>query len=248
MQCISAERIKGRRRYDLLLCAGVGLIVLLWGNSSSPNTADDLANGYLSLLYTLPLMNTILMPIAMAVIASRAWDLDAQYGNLTLLFTLQSRESLFAAKVLKLMVQNMVICAMEGLGVLLIGRLKGYTGALPYVHLVFLLLATFTVNGMLLFLQLLVSMRTSTQVAALGTGAVFSLVGVFSAYMPPVLVYTMPWAYYVPMGTVHMDWDAQTRIASFDLIAINWGLLALTAALAVLLCMACWRTIKHMEV
>lgn len=70
------------------------------GRGAGPTGADELANAYSALLYALPVMNAILMPIVMALIASRLWDMEVKGSTTKLLYTLQSRRSLFAGKAL----------------------------------------------------------------------------------------------------------------------------------------------------
>ena len=48
----------------------------LWAGAQAPTGADELANAYSALLYVLPALNAILMPIVMALIASRLWDME----------------------------------------------------------------------------------------------------------------------------------------------------------------------------
>lgn len=64
------EMQKARRRHDLLLCLLVPLIILLWVGGLSPESEEELANGYSALFYSLPVMHSILLPVAMAALAS----------------------------------------------------------------------------------------------------------------------------------------------------------------------------------
>ena len=245
---IGAEIQKGRRRHDMLLALLMGLIAVGWATQSKPRMEDELASGYSALLYALPLMNTIIMPICMAVLASRLWDMEAKSGSLKLLFTLQSRESLFAGKVLVGMAQNALICAVEGAGLLVLGRLQGFTQAVPADHLAWLLLCTYLVNAMLFFAEFVLCVHSDTQVLALGTGAVFSLIGVFGAFMPPVLSYFMPWGYYMPLDSVLMHWDSETRISTFEMTDFNGPILAVCVALMGICAVLAWRAIEKKEV
>lgn len=245
---IVAEIAKGRRRHDMLLALGVGMIVLMWASLSQPNVEDELAAGYSALLYALPLMNTIIMPISMAALASRLWDMEAKAGSLKLVFTLQSRVSLFAGKTLVGMAQIALIGAVEIAGLLAIGRWQGFTEPLPVPHVAWLLASTLVVNAMLFFAELCICVHSDTQVAALGAGAVFSLVGVFGAFMPPVMTYFMPWAYYMPLGSVKMNWDSVTRICTFEMLPFDGAVLAVGAALLALFALLAWRAIDNKEV
>ena len=97
---IRAELQKARRRHDLIVCLLVPVMALLWCQSAAPTGADELASAYSALFYSLPIINTILMPLAMAILASRLWDVEVKGCTPKLLYTLQSRRSLFAAKLL----------------------------------------------------------------------------------------------------------------------------------------------------
>ena len=67
---IRAELQKARRRHDLIVCLLVPVMALLWCQSAAPTGADELASAYSALFYSLPIINTILMPLAMAILAS----------------------------------------------------------------------------------------------------------------------------------------------------------------------------------
>lgn len=72
-KALHAELQKARRRHDLLICLAVPVVVYLWAGAAAPTGADELANAYSALLFALPVLNAILMPIVMALIASRLW-------------------------------------------------------------------------------------------------------------------------------------------------------------------------------
>ena len=98
MTTFFTELQKARRRHDLALCLLIPGIVVLWVGGLAPAAPDELANGYSALLYSLPVIEAILMPVMMAVLASRLWDMEIKGNTPKLLYTLQSRRSLFAGK------------------------------------------------------------------------------------------------------------------------------------------------------
>ena len=61
---IRAELQKARRRHDLIVCLLVPVMALLWCQSAAPTGADELASAYSALFYSLPIINTILMPLS----------------------------------------------------------------------------------------------------------------------------------------------------------------------------------------
>ena len=90
MAAFRAELQKAHRRHDLALCLFIPGIVVLWVGGLAPADPEELANGYSALLYSLPVIEAILMPVMMAVLASRLWDMEIKGNTTKLLYTLQS--------------------------------------------------------------------------------------------------------------------------------------------------------------
>ena len=124
------------------------------------------------------------MPLATAVLASRIWDIENRERWCRLLFTLQSRASLFAGKALPGLALIGLAAAVEALGVPAIGVLTGFTEALDIARLFWLLLCTFAVSSMLFSLWLLLSMHFLNHIPVLAAGTLASLSGLFSAFSP----------------------------------------------------------------
>ena len=98
LRSFHAELQKAHRRHDLLLCLLVPLIMILWVGGLAPSDPEELANGYSALFYSIPVIEAILMPVLMAVLASRLWEIEVKGSMPKLLYTLQERRSLFAGK------------------------------------------------------------------------------------------------------------------------------------------------------
>lgn len=245
---ILAERIKATRRGDLLLAALVALLVTMSAAGRPPEKDWELASGYSATILQFSLMNAVVMPLTMAALASRLWDMETKGNGCRLLFTLQSRESVFAAKALRGLAQNAVICLVEGAAFLLVGRAYGYTQPLEIPRLLWLLICTFAVNAMLFFALLLLSVRSGTQVLPLSAGLACSLLSVFTAFMPERMTVFTPWAYYLPLGAMRMDYDRATRITTFEALPLPWGLLAVTVICGVLGYLLSRRAVRSQEV
>lgn len=248
MREFRAEMRKAHRRHDLPVVVGISLIVTLWAAASSPSTADELATGYSSLLYSLPIMNAVVMPVGMAALASRIWDAETKGQTCKLLFTLQSWDSLFAAKAALGMAENLLVCLLECAAFPLFGFFQGYAETLNAGLCLWLLVCTFCVNGMLYFLSLLLSIRVENQVAALAVGFCGALIGLFAAFMPMWFAYLVPFGYYIPLSPMGMNWDSDTRIAELFVRPLCLPLLGVTAVLAAALALLCRRAIQNKEV
>ena len=242
-----AERIKAARRHDLLLAALTGLLTALCA-AVRPEEDWQRAVGYSALTVNLSLMNAVVMPLAMAALASRLWDMETRGSGCRLLFTLQSWESLFGAKALRGLVQNVVICLAEGAVFLLAGRMWGYTQALEIPRVLWLMLSTFVVNAMRFVALLALSVRSGTQVLPLAVGLACSLLSVFTAFMPERLTLLTPWAYDVPLSAMRMHYDRGTRITAYEPLAFPAGLLAAAAVCGVLGYVLARRAVRDQEV
>lgn len=240
---------KAHRRHDLPVVIGIALLVLLWGGTSYKlETAQELASGFSSLYYAVPIMNAVVMPVGMATLASRIWDVETKGESCKLLFTLQSRGSLFWGKAALGLLENVAVCVIETAGIYGMGLFKGVTEPPRPGRFFWLFAATFLVNAMLYFLSLLITIRVRNPVAALAVGFCGALIGLFAAFMPVVFSYFIPFGYYVPLSAVSMHWDAETRISTFPLTEYPLWLLGVTAALALLAAAACRRAIETKEV
>lgn len=248
MRALRAELRKSHRRHLSLAAICISLFVLLWSTQTGGSDAERIAVGYSALFYAVPVMNTVVMPLGIAVIASRIWDIEGKENNCRLLFTLQSRGALFLSKTILGLFLILLICAVEGAGLLVLGRLSGYTETLDRAQFGWLMLCTFAVNTMLFFLWLLLSIRFANQVPTLAAGMVGSLSGLFAAFMPQWISQLMPWGYYIPLSAMGMDWNQVTREVRYVPIPYPVWLLAVTAVLLAGFAAAAWRTLKHKEV
>ena len=248
-KALHAELQKARRRHDLVICLAVPMIVYLWAGAAAPTGADELANAYSALLYALPVLNAILMPIVMALIASRLWDMEVKGSTTKLLYTLQSRRSLFAGKAVLGFGEVLLLVALEMAAALLLGQVQGYTEAFPTVPFVYTGVCTLAVDGMLFFSELLLMLLFDNPLPALCVGIVGALIGLFSAFMPPLVSYFVPWGYFVPLSCYEVaHWDQATHTVIYGLRPYNWGLLTFTVVLAAVLFAASWRMMRDKEV
>ena len=171
LQALHAEWQKARRRHDLVLCLTFAVILYLWLGSTAPIGQDELANAYSALFYGVPIINTILLPVLMAVLASRLWDVEVKGYTAKLLYTLQSRRSLFFGKAVFGLGEIVLMVALEAAVLLLLGHTQGYTEAFPAGQFAYLNLCTLTVCTMLYFSELLLALWFSKSPAILCPGA-----------------------------------------------------------------------------
>ena len=248
MRTLYAELKKARRRHNLFVAVSISLFVLLWATQTGGTGEGRLEQGYWGLFYAVPVMNTAVMPLGTAVLASRLWDLESKGNSCRMLLTLQSRRALFLGKTVVAVLQILLISVIESAGIPVLGKHFGFTEPLDWGQFWWLAISTFAVNTMLFFLWLFLSIRFDNQVPTLAAGMVGSLSGLFAAFMPSLVSYFLPWGYYIPLSTIRMDWNRETRIVRYYPAPYPVWLLALTAAFGALFAALAWETLKRKEV
>ena len=224
MTTFFVELKKARRRHDVLLCLLVTVITALWVGGLSPTSPDELAQGYSELLYSMPVIDALILPVMMAVLPARLWDMETK-GAVVLLTALQMA------------------------GVAVLGKVHGYTEALPAAQLGYLAVCTLTVELMLFFGEFLIVLRTGSPLPALCVGIVGALLGLFTAFMPPIFTYFVPWGYFIPLSAYEVaHWEQATHTVTYGTRPWNFGMLAFTAALGVVLFVLSWCSVQKEEV
>ena len=117
MRTLYAELKKSRRRHNLLVAVCISLFVLLWATQTGGTGEGRLEQGYSGLFYAVPVMNTVVMPLGTAVLASRLWDLESKEKSCRMLLTLQSRKDLFWGKAVVALLQIVLIGIIESAGI-----------------------------------------------------------------------------------------------------------------------------------
>ena len=99
VKLLALEFCKCRRHKLTLVCAGLLAAQLLWfGAYLTRQDAEALAQGWMLLLYNLAMVDAIMLPIGVAVIASRSCELEHRGHTLKLLETAVTPGRLYAAK------------------------------------------------------------------------------------------------------------------------------------------------------
>ena len=102
---------------------------------------------------------------------------------------------------------------------------------------------------MLYFLELLLALWFSNPLPAVCVGVIGALLGLFSAFMPQIASYFVPWGYFVPLCSYEVKvWDQASHTVLYGTRPYNWGLLVFTFGLAVSLFGVCWRVMCNKEV
>ncbi len=213
---LRAERQKGRRRHLALIPLAFLFIQILWSiwqlKSAGP---EELRAGYMMLFHHLPIMNTLLLPMMAAVIASRLCDMEIKGDTLKLLYTMQDQRDFFDCKYLMGLKYLCFFTLAQGLMILALGGLFHFTAPLKWTTLLEHTAVTLSVSAALLSIQQILSLASSSQILPLAAGLAGCFLGLFSLFFPPVAARFFIWGYYAAFPLSSMDWERDTRIAHY---------------------------------
>lgn len=211
-----AEQKKAKGRLIWSLPAGFLLFETLWllwiVQKAHP---EEIYSGYLMLFYNLPLLNTILFPIMIAVISSRLCDMEIKGETLKILYTVQSRDSFFHCKYLSGIKYLLLFIIGQSISILWIGYGFHFVQPLKWSMLLSHILSTLLVSAVLLCIQQCLSLLSNNQILPMIIGLAGSFLGLFSLFFPAAVTRLVLWGYYAIFTPIVIDWDEATRISTY---------------------------------
>lgn len=189
-------------------------VQLLWGLWAFRNPKDwELESGWLSLLYFLSLLDGIMVPTMMSVLASRLADIEHKGNTYKQLETLRSAGSLYHAKAVCGCIIIAVMFAVQFAFFIALGYHLGYAGDPDVKYYLLSYILKLASNISLFLFQLALSMLFANQMVPLVAGLGGSMAALFLMY---VTTYSfLPWGGNLSAALVMSDWDQATRISTY---------------------------------
>lgn len=214
MKTLQLEFYKIRRRKVWFSMFAMLAVQLLWGMWSMRNPKDwELASGWMSLLYFLTVLDGLMMPTILSVLASRLADIEHKGNTYKQLKTLRPAGSLYHAKALCGLVIITVLLASQAAFFILLGYHLGYEGS-PDPRYYLLSYGLRLASDLALFLlQLLLSMLFANQMIPLVAGLGGSMIALLLMFVSQYSF--LPWGGNLNAGIVWMDWDETSKIITY---------------------------------
>lgn len=230
IKALTTEFHKIRRRKVWLIVAAMIFVQLLWAIWAFRGmNAHELSQGWMCCLYQFPVLNSIMMPVIAAVVASRLCDIEHKGQTLKLLETVMPSGRLFSAKFICGALYMIAAVLMQLIVMVLVGYASGFEGSPPIDKLFYYFLFTTAANLTILLLQQVLSLLIINQMVPLTVGIIGSFAGLFIMFFPQSLERFILWGYYGVLMFVGMDWDRATRIVDYHYAPVDWtGFIALT--------------------
>lgn len=244
-----AEQKKARHRRLWIIPFVFFLFETFWMIWQLTNThTEELMTGYLMLFYNLPIINTIILPVMIAVIASRLCDMEIKGDTLKLLYTLQEPGNFFDCKYLMGAKYLLLFTAGHSVLILAFGKIFRFGYPLRISMLIEYLAVTFCTALVLLALQQMMSLISNSQIMPLTIGLAGSFLGLFSLFFPAPAARLVIWGYFAAFPCVRMNWDKTSRIMEFYEIPFSLTAFLLFAAFGILIFIICRTIVTRKEI
>ncbi len=236
MKSFRLECFKSRRRLLWLVVLAMACIEGAWmAIGLNDMSAKDRAQGYAFCLYQAPLLNAIVLPVLISVLASRVCDMEHKGAALKTLFTMQKPGSIFDAKFLFIALHMAAAILLQMGAILLIGRVYRFTEALPINDFLLFFVAQLLPSLFMGLLIQILSLRYINAFIPLVTGLIGGFLGLMSMFFSPWLMRLVPGAYFGLLSTVRMDWDIATRAVDYYYVGFSLQDCLLLAAVSAML-------------
>lgn len=219
MRSLHLEFAKLQRKHVALIVIGLVGATLGWLFLDARQEGVGSPTGWNSLLYAAPIMNSILLSLLAALVASRIADVDHEANAWKELLCLQRTGSLLAAKLLCATLVMAFAVALEIAGTVAIGQCMGFPdmpGVAAWGSFLASQLAT------CLFLVAIVgavALRWESQFVSIACGLALSLAGLFSSFLPVSLQRLIPSGYFSLLSTLRIDWAGESLKPVFSTVA-----------------------------
>lgn len=249
MKALALEWYKSRRRGFWLLALSMSVVVFVWMAVGLRNMdAKEKAQGFAFCLYQAPILNSIVFPVMVAALMSRMCDMEHKGSAMKELFTMQTPQSMFTAKLACAGIYLFAATALQVASFALVGRIYGFTETIPVASFWLYLLSQWLVSLFLALVIEILSLHYINQFIPLVAGLIGGFLGLMALFFPPFIMRLVPSAYYGLLSTVCMDWDPAARTTDFYYVSFSVGDCAVLAALGVLIFLVARRHFGEREV
>lgn len=200
------ELKKGRRKHLWLICTAMLGVLLVWFGYQSARQVEVTAD-YRVLLYSLPTVNAVFLPLLSAVVASTVCDVENRANMWKQLLTMERAEDLFCAKWLTCALVLAAVVTVEVAAASAIGAVLGFQ-AVPTSEGLVLWVSTLSVCLFVATVVECLCLFIANQFVPLVVGVALSFLGLFSMYLPAYVSAFVPSSYFGLLSTVGMSYDA----------------------------------------
>ena len=211
MPLLNTEFYKLRRKKVGWMVFLVGIfqfVYMIWATHTENNYF--IGQEWKSCLYNIFLLNVIIMPLLIAMIASRISDIEHKGNNFKVLRTLVSESKLFNTKVLCGSIYLMESVSLQILAMVAVSRIQHFTEVMDIKQIIYYGISVFVVDFALLLLQFILALTFVNQMVGFIVALVGTFLGLYSMFFGEQISRWILWGYYALIASVRMEWSEST--------------------------------------
>lgn len=216
LNSLTLECKKLKHKHFFLFLFAFFFLFTVWIQVTVFSSGKNISDLYYIMLYTVPILNTILLPIFIAVVSSKLWDIEQKGHTYKLLLSLQPAKELYIGKSFLGAFFLFLVSIGESIICIFLGKLFCFHQSIPIALFLQLTFSTFFVSLMLYFMQQILAFFFSNQAITLALGVLGSFVGLFSIFFARNFQKFILWTYYCLFDTISMQWDPHTHISTYS--------------------------------
>ena len=221
MNTLKMEFYKLKHKKMGMMVILIGLfqyIYLAWAITKMHS--DKIGQEWMTCLYVVFQINIILMPLFIAMIASRLSDIEHKGNTFKCLKVLVSSQRLFNTKILCGLSYLIGVVVFQLIAMVIVSKQQSFIQVMPTRYLGYYIGAVFLLDATLFLLQLNLSLLFTNQMIAFIVALVGTFVGLYSMFFSEKVSSWIVWGYYALLAPVRMNWDPATRIKDYYWINI----------------------------
>lgn len=224
MKLLTLEFSKLKRRKILLTIFLLLAAQFIWGLwSAKIHSRHGSGDIWAYLVYFYATINSLFMPILIAVLASRISDLEHKGSTFKMLLTQVSPAKLYSAKFMCCI----ILAAIASIGQMIMITLTGFMAHSPEAYpaklILFHGLSTLTASIPITALQLGISMLIANQMFALTAGLAGGFIGIMSMFFETGISKLFLWSYYFHLSAATPKFIDNSSMTVLINYSINIG-------------------------
>lgn len=212
LSLLRLEFLKNRRKKTFLLVAAMFLIEVLFLAMSQIRINYE-AKTWLVMFFNLPILNSIFIPVMMAVLASKNIDIENKGEVWKLLYTFDNQMRFFWTKLLYGFISILCAISIQVVFALISGTLQGMTD-FRFAWLAAYFGNTVLAASVLYLFQLILSFGFRNQTIGLSVGLLSGFLGIFIMFLPKKFMKVLPMGIFGYTDFAMSDWDLESRIST----------------------------------
>lgn len=224
MKLLYIEHKKNKHKKIGLTVLALLFMQFMWAFGVSGRLSDAIfESGRLYYLGQFPVLNTIMLPFIVSILASRLCDYEHKGQTFKMLQTIITPEKVFDSKIVTGAIYIFFMTILQIGIIVLIGQVRHFPGTIDPMLYVYHGLFTFTVSFTIYVFQQSLSLLFPNQMISMAIGLLTSFIGLLSLFFSKKIGQFILWSYFGLLNFVEMQMvDGMGKVSGLIVTKMNW--------------------------